>query len=230
MRWTNKFLLMIATTLLGTFTIMVITTSVFEWLYNPETIPVEESHSLPTDLLSDEDDGILIGESKADYPFELDPQKGKHNFFERITGSGESTRRNLGFFVALIALGCLSFYIYRKRKQRLSRARDHADSSTDLYPQDVQNQNASSISTLTAFTNIPIRDALITFNQSLVPAKRLRAHETLQEWFQRIDLPMNPSVYHAVRYGTSLGVTISEEDTLHFKRTLDTYATRPHPE
>ena len=230
MRWTNKFLLMIVATLLGTFTIMVIATSVFEWLYNPETIPVEESHSLPTDLLSDEDDGILIGESKADYPFELDPQKGKHHFFERITSSGESTRRNLGLFVALIAFCCFSFYVYRKRKQRLALARDHVDSNADPLFESLQNKNASSVSTLTAFTNVPIRDALITFNQSLVPAKRLRAHETLQEWFQRIDLPMNPSVYHAVRYGTSSGVTISEEDTLHFKSTLDDYATRPHPE
>ena len=229
MRWTNKFLLLIATTLLSTFTMIVVATSVFEWLYNPETIPVEENNSPPTDLLSDED-GILIGESKADYPFELDPRKGKHHFFERITGSGESTRRNLGLFVALLALGCLSFYIYRKRKQRLALARDHVDSNADPLVESLQHKNASSVSTLTAFTNVPIRDALITFNQSLVPAKRLRAHETLQEWFQRIDLPMNPSVYHAVRYGTSSGVTISEEDTLHFKRTLDTYATRPHPE
>ncbi|WP_214695059.1 MULTISPECIES: hypothetical protein [unclassified Exiguobacterium] len=230
MRWTNKFLLLIATTLLGTFTMIVIATSVFEWLYNPETIPVEENNSPPTDLLSDEDDGILIGESKADYPFELDPQEGKHNFFEGITGSGESTRRNLGLFVALLALGCLSFYIYLKRKRRVVRARDHVDSNTDPLVESLQHENASSVSTLTAFTNVPIRDALIAFNQSLVPAKRLRAHETLQEWFQRIDLPMNPSVYHAVRYGTSSGVTISEEDTLHFKNTLDSYTTRPHPE
>ncbi|WP_214742316.1 MULTISPECIES: hypothetical protein [unclassified Exiguobacterium] len=229
MRWTNKFFLMIAATLLVTFTMMVVATGVFEWLYNPETIPVEENNSPPTDLLSDEDDGILIGESKADYPFELDPQKGKHHFFERITESGESTRRNLGLFVALIAFCCFSFYVYRKRKQLLARTRS-IDSSIDLFQQDVQNQNDSSVSTLTAFTNIPIRDALITFNQSLVPAKRLRAHETLQEWFQRIDLPMNPSVYHAVRYGTSSGVTISEDDTLHFKNTLDSYTTRPHPE
>lgn len=229
MRWTNKFFLMIAATLLVTFTMMVITTSVFEWFYNPETIPVEENNSPPTDLLADEDDGILIGESKADYPFELDPQKGKHHFFERITSSGESTRRNLGLLVALIAL-CLSFYIYRKRKQRLALARDHVDSNADPLFESLQHKNASSVSTLTAFTNVPIRDALITFNQSLVPAKRLRAHETLQEWFRRIDLPMNPSVYHAVRYGTSSGVTISEEDTLHFKSTLDDYAGRPHPE
>lgn len=229
MRWTNKFFLMIAATLLVTFTMMMVATSVFEWLYNPETIPVEENNSPPTDLLSDED-GILIGESKADYPFELDPRKGKIKPLERFTGSGESTRRNLGLFVALLALGCLSFYIYRKRKQRLARARDHVDSSIDPLVESLQHKNASSVSTLTAFTNVPIRDALITFNQSLVPAKRLRAHETLQEWFQRIDLPMNPSVYHAVRYGTSSGVTISEDDTLHFKRTLDTYATRPHPE
>jgi hypothetical protein len=220
---------MIAATLLVTFTMMVITTSVFEWFYNPETIPVEENNSPPTDLLADEDDGILIGESKADYPFELDPQKGKHHFFERITSSGESTRRNLGLLVALIAL-CLSFYIYRKRKQRLALARDHVDSNADPLFESLQHKNASSVSTLTAFTNVPIRDALITFNQSLVPAKRLRAHETLQEWFRRIDLPMNPSVYHAVRYGTSSGVTISEEDTLHFKSTLDDYAGRPHPE
>ncbi|MDA5561174.1 hypothetical protein PJK55_10550 [Exiguobacterium sp. MMG028] len=230
MRWTNKFFLMIATTLIGTFTMMVIATSVFEWLYNPETIPVEENNSPPTDLLSDEDDGILIGESKADYPYELDPRKGKLNFFERITESGESTRRNLGLFVALLALGCLSFYIYLKRKRRVVRARDHVDSNADQLVESLQHENASSVSTLTAFTNVPIRDALITFNQSLVPAKRLRAHETLQEWFRRIDLPMNPSVYHAVRYGTSSGVTISEEDTLHFKNTLDSYTTRPHPE
>ncbi|WP_214780137.1 hypothetical protein [Exiguobacterium sp. s22] len=229
MRWTNKFFLMIAATLLVTFTMMMVATSVFEWLYNPETIPVEENNSFPTDLLSDED-GILIGESKADYPFELDPQKGKHHFFEKITSSGESTRRNLGLLVALIALSCLSFYIYRKRKRRLARAQDHADSSIDPLVKSLQYENASSVPTLTAFTNIPIRDALITFNQSLVPAKRLRAHETLQEWFQRIDLPMNPSVYHAVRYGTSSGVTISEEDTLHFQSTLDDYAGRPHPE
>jgi hypothetical protein len=220
---------MIAATLLVTFTMMVVATGIFEWLYNPETIPIEENNSSPTDLLSDED-GILIGESKADYPFELDPRKGQIKPLERFTGSGESTRRNRGFFVALIALGCLSFYIYRKRKQRLARARDHVDSSIDPLVESLLNKNASSASTLTAFTNVPIRDALITFNQSLVPAKRLRAHETLQEWFQRIDLPMNPSVYHAVRYGTSSGVTISEEDTLHFKNTLDSYTTRPHPE
>ena len=230
MRWTNKFFLMIAATLLVTFTMMVITTSVFEWLYNPETTPVEENNSPPTDLLSDEDDGILIGESKADYPFELDPQKGKIKPLERFTGSEESTRRNLGLLVALIAFCLLGFYVYRKRKQRLARARDYVDSSIDPLVESLQNKNASSVSTLTAFTNVPIRDALITFNQSLLPTKRLRAHETLQEWFRRIDLPMNPSVYHAVRYGTSSGVTISEEDTLHFKRTLDTYATRPHPE
>lgn len=229
MRWTNKFFLMIAATLLVTFTMMMVATSVFEWLYNPETIPVEENNSPPTDLLSDED-GILIDESKADYPFELDPRKGKIKPLERFTGSGESTRRNLGLFVALLAFCLLGFYVYRKRKQRLARARDHVDSSIDLFQQDVQNQNDSSVSTLTAFTNVPIRDALITFNQSLVPAKRLRAHETLQEWFRRINLPINPSVYHAVRYGTSSGVTISEEDTLHFKSTLDDYATRPHPE
>lgn len=229
MRWTNKFFLMIAATLLVTFTMMVVATGIFEWLYNSETIPVEENNSPPTDLLSDED-GILIGESKADYPFELDPRKGKIKPLERFTGSGESTRRNLGLLVALIAFCLLGFYVYRKRKQSLARARDHVDSSTDPLVESLLNKNASSVSTLTAFTNVPIRDALITFNQSLVPAKRLRAHETLQEWFRRIDLPMNPSVYHAVRYGTSSGVTISEEDTLYFKRTLDTYATRPHPE
>lgn len=229
MRWTNKFFLMIAATLLVTFTMMVVATGIFEWLYNSETIPVEENNSPPTNLLSDED-GILIGESKADYPFELDPRKGKIKPLERFTGSGESTRRNLGLLVALIAFCLLGFYVYRKRKQRLARARDYVDSSTDPLVESLLNKNASSVSTLTAFTNVPIRDALITFNQSLVPAKRLRAHETLQEWFRLIDLPMNPSVYHAVRYGTSSGVTISEEDTLYFKRTLDTYATRPHPE
>ncbi|WP_214816142.1 hypothetical protein [Exiguobacterium sp. s59] len=230
MRWTNKFLLMISTTLLITFTMMVITTSVFEWLYNPETIPVEENNSPPTDFISDEDSKLLMDESKADYPFKLDPQKGKIKPLDKLTGSGEYIRRNLGLFVALLALCCLSFYIYRKRKQRLARARDHADSSTDPLIESLQHENASSVSTLTAFTNVPIRDALIIFNQSLVPTKRLRAHETLQEWFQRIDLPMNLSIYHAVRYGTSSGVTISEEDTLHFKSTLDHYATRPHPE
>lgn len=230
MRWTNKFLLLIATTLLGTFTMIVVATSVFEWLYNPETIPVEENNSPPTDLLSDEDGGILTDESKADYPYELDPRKGKIKPLERFTGSGESTRRNLGLFVALLALCCLSFYIYLKRKRRVVRARNHADSNADPLIESLQHENASPVSTLTAFTNVPIRDALITFNESLVPAKRLRAHETLQEWFRRIDLPMNPSVYHAVRYGTSSGVTISEEDTLHFKNTLDSYTTRPHPE
>ncbi|WP_214758003.1 hypothetical protein [Exiguobacterium sp. s123] len=230
MRWTNKFFLIIAATLLVTFTMMVVATGIFEWLYNPETIPVEENNSPPTNFKSDEDSKLLIDESKADYPYELDPRKGKIKLLERFTGSGESTRRNLGLLVALIAFCLLGFYVYRKRKQRLARARDHVDSSIDPLVESLQNKNASSVSTLTAFTNVPIRDALITFNQSLVPAKRLRAHETLQEWFQRIDLPMNPSVYHAVRYGTSSGVTISEEDTLHFKRTLDTYATRPHPE
>ncbi|WP_214792389.1 MULTISPECIES: hypothetical protein [unclassified Exiguobacterium] len=230
MRWTNKFFLMIASTLIVTFTMMVIATSVFEWLYNPETIPVEENNSPPTDFISDEDSKLLMDESKADYPFKLDPQKGKIKPLDKLTGSGEYIRRNLGLFVALLALCCLSFYIYRKRKQRLARARDHADSSTDPLIESLQHENASSVSTLTAFTNVPIRDALIIFNQSLVPTKRLRAHETLQEWFQRIDLPMNPSVYHAVRYGASSGVTISEEDTLHFKSTLDHYATRPHPE
>ncbi|WP_215142826.1 hypothetical protein [Exiguobacterium qingdaonense] len=228
MRWTNKFFLMIAATLLVTFTMMMITTSVFERLYNPKTIPVEESNSPPTDLLSDED-GILLSEEEANFPFKPDPQKGKIKPLERLTSSGESTRRNLGLLVALIAIGCLSFYIYRKRKRRLARTRS-IDSSTGLFQQDVQNNHASSVSTLTAFTNVPIRDALITFNQSLVPAKRLRAHETLQEWFQRIDLPMNPSVYHAVRYGTSSGVTISEEDAIHFKSTLDEYVTCPQPE
>ena len=230
MRWTNKFFLMIAATLLVTFTMMVVATGIFEWLYNPETIPVEENNSPPTDFISDEDSKLLIDESKADYPFKLDPQKGKIKPLEKFTGAGESTRRNLGLLVALIAFCLLGFYVYRKRKQRLARARDHVDSNADSFFESLQNKNASSVSTLTAFTNVPIRDALITFNQSLVPAKRLRAHETLQEWFQRIDLPMNPSVYHAVRYGTSSGVTISEDDTLHFKRTLDTYATRPHPE
>lgn len=230
MRWTNKFFLVIAAILLGTFTMIVIATSVFEWLYNPETIPVEENNSPPTDFISDEDSKLLIDESKADYPFKLDPQKGKIKPLEKFTGAGESTRRNLGLLVALIAFCLLGFYVYRKRKQRLARARDHVDSNADPLVESLQHENASSVSTLTAFTNVPIRDALITFNQSLVPAKRLRAHETLQEWFQRIDLPMNPSVYHAVRYGTSSGVTISEEDTLHFKSTLDTYATRPHPE
>ncbi|WP_214821609.1 MULTISPECIES: hypothetical protein [unclassified Exiguobacterium] len=230
MRWTNKFFLMIASTLIVTFTMMVIATSVFEWLYNPETIPVEENNSPPTDFISDEDSKLLMDESKADYPFKLDPQKGKIKPLDKLTGSGEYIRRNLGLWVALLALCCLSFYIYRKRKQRLARARDHADSNADPLIESLQHENASSVSTLTALTNVPIRDALITFNESLVPAKRLRTHETLQEWFQRIDLPMNPSIYHAVRYGTSSGVTISEEDTLHFKSTLDHYATRPHPE
>ena len=180
MRWTNKFFLMIAATLLVTFTMMVVATGIFEWLYNPETIPVEENNSPPTDFKSDEDSKLLIDESKADYPYELDPRKGKIKPLERFTGSGESTRRNLGLLVALIAFCLLGFYVYRKRKQRLARTRS-IDSSTDLFQQDVQNQNDSSVSTLTAFTNVPIRDALITFNQSLVPAKRLRAHETLQE-------------------------------------------------
>ena len=221
---------MIAATLLVTFTMMVVATGIFEWLYNPETIPVEENNGPPSDFKSDEDSKLLIDESKADYPYELDPRKGIIKPLERFTGSGESTRRNLGLLVALIAFCLLGFYVYRKRKQRLARARDHVDSSIDPLVESLLNKNASSVSTLTAFTNVPIRDALITFNQSLVPAKRLRAHETLQEWFRRIDLPMNPSVYHAVRYGTSSGVTISEEDTLHFKRTLDTYAIHSHPE
>ena len=231
MRWANKFFLMIAATLIVTFTMMVITTSVFEWLYNPKTIPVEESNSPPTDFLSDEDGGILTDESKADYPFEFDPRKRKIKPLERLTGAGESTRRNLGLLVALIALCFLSFYVYRKRKRRVVRGRDGTASSTDSFVESLQHENASSDLTLTTFTNVPIRDALITFNQSLTPAKRLRSHETLQDWFSRIQLPMNESsVYYAIRYGASWGEPISEEDIARFQHTLDHYAARPHPE
>ena len=229
MRWTNKFFLTIAATLLVTFTMIVITTSIFEWLYAPEIIPVEENDSPPTDFITDEDGGILVDEAKSDYPFELDPRKGNIKPLENLTGSDQSAQRNLGLLVGLIAVCCLSFYIYRKRQRRMARTRD-GDSNTHSLSEHVQNEETHSSPTLTAFTNVPIRDALITFNQSLAPAKRLRSHETLQEWFRRIDLPMNSSVYHAVRYGTSSDVTIPEEDTLHFKSTLDDYATRPHPE
>lgn len=230
MRWTTKLLLTIVAALLFTFTLFVVTTSIFEWLYAPEILPVEEHASSPSDIDTDPEEGTLLSKTKSNFPFELDPRKGKLELFERITSSGQATR-NLGFLVGLTALLFFSLYVYWKRKRRLKRT-DDSHSNRVVPPEKVgHNKGTDAPSPLMRLTNVPIRDALITFNQSLTPAKRLRSHETLQDWFSRIQLPMNESaVYYAIRYGASWGEPVSEEDIARFQHTLDHYAARPHPE
>jgi len=92
--------------------------------------------------------------------------------------------------------------IYLNRRQRFNRMQwlfssSHRPKRTALsLPLTPEVQSSSEESILDS----EIREAVRTFNRSLAPAQRRRTHETLTEWFTRLEVTVPREMYQLVRY------------------------------
>lgn len=71
-----------------------------------------------------------------------------------------------------------------------------------------------------------IRRLLQTFDRQLTRQKRRRSEETVGEWLQRIDVTLDPSIYHLVRYGETPDSAISQDQVDVLRHELQVHLQR----
>jgi len=71
-----------------------------------------------------------------------------------------------------------------------------------------------------------IRRLLQTFDRKLTRQKRRRSEETVGEWLQRIDVTLDPSIYHLVRYGETPDSAISQDQVDDLRHELQVHLQR----
>jgi len=71
-----------------------------------------------------------------------------------------------------------------------------------------------------------IRRLLQTFDRQLTRQKRRRSEETVGEWLQRIDVTLDPSIYHLVRYGDTPDSAISQDQVENLRHGLQVHLQR----
>jgi hypothetical protein len=129
---------------------------------------------------------------------------------------GNSTRKKMTILVIGLLLSLLLlFFIRRGRRKRVNQSKEAAlgeniqTSENKDYKEEIIEENAH-------LTDIDgIRKLLLKWERKLPASKQKRTHETLSEWFQRIDGPADIiPIYEKVRYGL-LECTQEEE---HFVR------------
>lgn len=129
----------------------------------------------------------------------------------------------VGLVILLIVLFSVRYFLKRLRKRRKQ------ESVVDdlMEPPPVFTQNRSTRQTFVGEeSESEIRRLLQTFDRQLTRQKRRRSEETVGEWLQRIDVTLDPSIYHLVRYGETPDSEISQEQVDDLRHELQVYLQR----
>lgn len=128
----------------------------------------------------------------------------------------------VGLVILLIVLFSVRYFLKRLRKRR--RRENVID---DLMEPPVFSPNRSIRQTLVGEeSESEIRRLLQTFDRKLTRQKRRRSEETVGEWLQRIDVTLDPSIYHLVRYGETPDSAISQDQVDDLRHELQVHLQR----
>ena len=125
--------------------------------------------------------------------------------------------------ILLIVLFSVRYFLKRLRKRR--RRETVIDDLMD--PPPVFSPNRSIRQTLVGEeSESEIRRLLQTCDRQLTRQKRRRSEETVGEWLQRIDVTLDPSIYHLVRYGETPDSAISQDQVDDLRHELQVHLQR----
>lgn len=129
----------------------------------------------------------------------------------------------VGLVILLTVLFSVRYFLKRLRKRRRRE--------TVIYdlmePPTVFSPNRSIRQTLVGEeSESEIRRLLQTFDRKLTRQKRRRSEETVGEWLQRIDVTLDPSIYHLVRYGETPDSAISQDQVDGLRHELQVHLQR----
>ncbi|WP_290777039.1 hypothetical protein [Exiguobacterium sp. UBA5002] len=129
----------------------------------------------------------------------------------------------VGLVILLIVLFSVRYFLKRLRKRR--KQESVVDDLMD--PPPVFTQNRSTRQTFVGEeSESEIRRLLQTFDRQLTRQKRRRSEETVGEWLQRIDVTLDPSIYHLVRYGETPDSAISQDQVDDLRNELQVHLQR----
>jgi len=129
----------------------------------------------------------------------------------------------ISLVILLIVLFSVRYFLKRLRKRR---KREKADDEL-MDPPPLFTPNYSIRQTLIGEeSESEIRRLLQTFDRQLTRQKRRRSEETVGEWLQRIDVTLDPSIYHLVRYGETPDSAISQDQVEHLRHELQVHLQR----
>lgn len=129
----------------------------------------------------------------------------------------------VGLVILLIVLFSVRYFLKRLRKRR--KQESVVDDLMD--PPPVFTQNRSTRQTFVGEeSESEIRRLLQTFDRQLTRQKRRRSEETVGEWLQRIDVSLDSSIYHLVRYGETPDSAISQEQVDDLRHELQVHLQR----
>lgn len=129
----------------------------------------------------------------------------------------------VGLIILLIVIFSVRYFLKRLRKRR--KRENVIDDLMD--PPPVFSPNRSTRQTLVGEeSESEIRRLLQTFDRQLTRQKRRRSEETVGEWLQRIDVTLDPSIYHLVRYGETPDSAISQDQVDGLRHELQVHLQR----
>lgn len=129
----------------------------------------------------------------------------------------------VGLVILLIVIFSVRYFLKRLRKRR----RREAVIDDLMEPPLVFSPNRSIRQTLVGEeSESEIRRLLQTFDRQLTRQKRRRSEETVGEWLQRIDVMLDPSIYHLVRYGETPDSAISQDQVDDLRHELQMHLQR----
>ncbi len=129
----------------------------------------------------------------------------------------------VGLAILLIVLFSVRYFLKRLRKRR---KRENVIDDL-MQPPPVFSPNRSTRQTLVGEeSESEIRRLLQTFDRQLTRQKRRRSEETVGEWLQRIDVTLDPSIYHLVRYGDTPDSAISQDQVDGLRHELQVHLQR----
>jgi|GEM_PF-611462 len=135
----------------------------------------------------------------------------------------------VGLVILLIVLFSVRYFLkrLRKRSKQESVVDDLMDPPPVFTQTPVFTQNRSTRQTFVGEeSESEIRRLLQTFDGQLTRQKRRRSEETVGEWLQRIDVTLDPSIYHLVRYGETPDSEISQDQVEHLRHELQVHLQR----
>lgn len=129
----------------------------------------------------------------------------------------------VGLVILLIVIFSVRYFLKRLRKRR---KRENVIDDL-MEPPPVFSPNRSTRQTLVGEeSESEIRRLLQTFDRQLTRQKRRRSEETVGEWLQRIDVTLDPSIYHLVRYGDTPDSAISQDQVDGLRHELQVHLQR----
>ena len=129
----------------------------------------------------------------------------------------------VGLVILLIVFFSVRYFMkrWRKRRKRENVADDLMDPPPLFTPKRSMKQTF-----IGEESESEIRRLLQTFDRQLTRQKRRRSEETVGEWLQRIDVTLDPSIYHLVRYGETPDSAISQDQVDVLRHELQVHLQR----